>query len=73
MNKGKNRTTWGTAHFPSTNAALRYYQTCIDESYKACHIVAKIKAGEIFIGRPKVDAGFTVILHPDEERYYITG
>ncbi len=73
MNTGKPRITTGTAHFPSTNAALRYYQTCISPDYRASDIVEKIKQKEIFIGRPKVDAGFTVILHPDEERYYITG
>ena len=62
---------WGTCHFPSTNAALRYYQTHIDSNYTGAMILAKIKSKEIIIGRPAAKQNQTVLLHPKEERYFI--
>ena len=64
-------TTWGTCHFPSTNAAVRYYQSAIDPSYTVAQILEKVKSKEIIIGRPTTKQNQIVLLHPKEERYYV--
>ena len=65
------QTTWGTCHFPSENAALRYYQKCVSSDYTAADILAKIQNKEIVIGRPTTKLNETVYLDESEERYYI--
>jgi hypothetical protein len=65
------KSMWGTCHFPSQNAALRYYQSNISPEYTGADILAKIANKEIVIGRPAVKLNQTVFLHESEERYYI--
>ncbi len=73
MHKAKALTVTGTSNFPSTNAALRYYQTYVDADFRGSDIVKKIKEKSIEIGRPEAKEGFTIMLHPEEERYYLIG
>jgi len=61
-------TRWGTAHFQSGSAAVRYYAR---QGISAHGVDEKLKAGEIFYGRPTVKDGQTLTLDPVEGRYFI--
>lgn len=70
-NADLNKLIWGTCNFPSTNAALRYYQKNISPDYTGADILNKIKEKEIIIGRPLVNLNQTVFLSEKQERYFI--
>lgn len=59
---------YGTPCFVSTQAAYNYYY---DYGYTHTEVDRKIAEGEIFIGEPPVKAGDTVLIDPDEQRYFI--
>jgi len=63
--------SYGTCNFPSTNAALRYYQKFISPEYTGADILAKVESKEIVIGRPAAKQNQTVSLNTSEERYFI--
>lgn len=58
----------GTSYFPHINAARRYYAPY---GFDNEGVYAKIKAGEIHIGKPDVKAGQRVYLNESEGRYFI--
>lgn len=64
-----NSTVFGTSHFPSEQAAVRYYSAYESDPRKA--VLTKLKEGSIFIGRPKAKPGQKVYLNQEEERYFI--
>lgn len=72
MNKNSFKQVWGTSHFPSREAALRYYQNNLDPNMDRKDIVRKVALEEITIGRPVVKSNeFEVFLDQREERYYL--
>ena len=61
-------TRWGTSHFESRAAAIRYYRPY---GYTAASVERKIVEGEIHIGPPEAKPGQTVTLNREEGRYFI--
>jgi hypothetical protein len=59
-------TTFGTAHFVSKRAAIRYYR---DYGLTPSDIDTKLSAGEIFIGKPEAKPLETLFVR--EGRYHI--
>lgn len=59
----------GTAHFETAGAAYRYYRKQ-DSTFTMADAMAKIKAGEIAIGRPDIPTG-TELGCDDDGRYFI--
>lgn len=63
-------THYGTSHFVSKQAAVRYYRPYgYDEPTKA--VERKIAEGEISIGAPVPKVGESVYLNAEEGRYFI--
>ncbi len=58
----------GTAHFKDLRAAKLYYR---DYGYDGEEVNAKLRAGEIFIGPPKLKDGERVILIDHYRRYAV--
>jgi len=67
----KYRYIFGTANFPSKEAAFRYYNATSGGEYSKDDILEKIKNYEIAIGRPMPRADEDAWLNNSEERYYI--
>lgn len=63
-------TTYGTSHFVSFAAAVRYYQDYHYPNTRAT-VQAKIDAGEIAIGRPALKPSQTCYVNREEGRYFI--
>ena len=59
----------GTANFVSRAAATKYYKS---QGYDLAEVKRKIKAGEIFIGKPEVPEGMTLKVHQEEGRYFLS-
>jgi hypothetical protein len=66
-----NPTTYGTSHFTSRSAAVRYYKGYGYDDVKAA-VAAKIKDGEIHIGKPPLKAGQRLTTVDGGKRYAIT-
>lgn len=60
--------TWGTSHFVSLAAAIRYYRPY---GYDASDVRAKLASGEIHLGEPSAQPSSRVILDNREGRYFI--
>lgn len=63
------QTRYGTAHFSSLAAAVRYYA---QQGISRHGVMEKLKAGEIFIGKPTCKESQRVELNSEEGRYFIT-
>jgi hypothetical protein len=63
-------TTYGTSHFVSLEAAVRYYAAYEKNPKRAVEL--KLKEGSIHIGKPHVNAQQTLSVIADEGRYAIT-
>ena len=61
-------TTSGTANFVSRAAAVKYYKS---QGSDAKEVSRKLKAGEIFIGEPKVPEGMKLMVNREEGRYVL--
>lgn len=61
-------TTYGTSHFVSINAAIRYYEPYSDNPRSS--VALKLAGGEIFIGRPLLRHGQTLAVI--NGRYHVT-
>ena len=62
-------TTWGTCHFVSLPAAIRYYR---EYGYTDEQIIYKLNNGDIHIGKPlELKLGDRVVLIDDGTRYAI--
>ena len=62
-------TTWGTSHFVSLAAAIRYYR---DYGYTDEQIIYKLENGEVRIGKPlELKLGDRVVLIDNGTRYAI--
>jgi hypothetical protein len=59
-------TSYGTAHFTSLSVAVRYYDR---QDIGAYAVQDKVKAGEIFIGKPPVREGERLLVI--DGRYHI--
>ena len=62
--------TYGTSHFVSKAAAVRYYRPYEQEATKA--VDRKLAEGQIHIGVPELKNGQQCYLNADEGRYFIT-
>ncbi len=62
-------TTYGTSHFTSLSAAVRYYK---DYGYDKADVQRKIREGEIHIGKPTVKVGERLGTTDGGKRYTIT-
>lgn len=60
---------YGTCHFPSEAAAVRYYSNYENNPVKA--VRTKLKEKSIAIGKPKAKPGQKVYLNQEEERYFV--
>lgn len=58
----------GTPYFESDVAAVRYYK---DYGFSASEVKDKVDGKEIYIGKPVITAGQTLILDRSEGRYFI--
>ena len=62
---------YGTSHFVSKDAAVRYYRPYgYNETSRI--VEHKLKDGEIHIGEPELKNGETCYLNADEGRYFVT-
>ena len=61
---------WGTSHFESKAAAVRYYQPYHYGDTTAA-VERKLEEGEIHISLPAAKPGQTVTLNREEGRYFI--
>lgn len=66
----KNPTVWGTSHFVSRSAAMRYYKDYGYDDVKSA-VDSKIRDGEIHIGKPSLKAGQSLKLIDGGKRYAI--
>lgn len=66
-------TRYGTNHFSSRDSAIRYYmrQGAETRADATAAVDAKLRDGEIAIGRPDCPDGCEVRLDPVEGRYWI--
>lgn len=65
-----NKTTYGTAHFVSHEAAVSYYDAYEDDPARA--VETKLREGSIHIGKPELKPGQTLSVIDDGTRYAIT-
>ncbi len=61
-------TRYGTNHFVSRAAAIRYYAA---QGIDARSVDQKLKAGEIELGAPPPREGYRAIVEPSEGRYFM--
>lgn len=62
--------TYGTSHFTTKAAAVRYYRAYEDEPSKA--VERKLAEGQIHIGIPELRDGQSCYVNAEEGRYFIT-
>lgn len=70
LNLNKFIMKYGTSHFPSEQAAVRYYSAYETNPKQA--VLTKLKEDSIKIGKPKAKPGQKVYLNQEEERYFIS-
>lgn len=67
-------TTTGTSHFETLNAAVAYYRGYFTGTRGDLlrYVRAKVSAGEIHLGPPKLQPGQRLTIHSTERRYFVT-
>lgn len=61
---------WGTSHFVSETAAIKYYNT-YSFGFGHLQLKHKLESGEIHIGKPELKANQTCFINDKEGRYFI--
>lgn len=62
--------TYGTSHFVSRAAAIRYYRPYETEASQA--VSRKLEEGQIHIGAPTLKIGESCYVDAAEGRYFVT-